>query len=386
MLLLKSPKFVLELLILFFFTLINYGKETPLISLLLCIFYMLIYRKSYSVNFKVIVFLSFLSLVTLFYTALSLFFPDYFLIMDFDKGLLLNKYLGRVVLIVSILMIFVVFDKNRLIQAIKALLIFHVTIFYIQVLAFYIFNIQIDIVGFFTGESQRSLFLGYYRATGIFTEPSNYGLVVLSLLSALFIIGYNQTKFYAFVLFSVFLTFSTASLISALFFLFGYLVKVNVFKKPKLLIIMFMLLAPIIVASFNFQQERYSSVDNVSEAGSFMIRQSIVNMILTRSIDDPRFYFGEGMYSYDLNKLINLSKFKDVTAAIDDAGLFISFILRFGLLGVAFVLGIYFILLKNISSRIVYTSLIFTKMSIFSGIFFIPLISCLFFYKENGDD
>lgn len=366
-------------LMLFFFSLINYGFIPQLLVVLLMLLFFNIYNEKFSFSdFKIgcIIFLIFLI-----YTMLSIFIPDIYLINSVDKDLFIFKFAQRLLFITSIISVCTVFNKELMIKTLLFLIKFNLVVFFLQIILFYLFNVNLDVLDFFRGISSRNEMIGYYRPTGIYAEPSNYGIVQLSFIIGLLILGYKNNLLYGFVFLSMILTFSTAIFFANILLLIIYIFKSEIYKNKTVFLLVISFAIPLLYVGLYFVSYRYSSFDSLSDAGSMQIRLSFINSILSRPFDSFDFYFGTGIYSYDLKNIIDHTNIAALSA-VDDAGMFFSLLLRFGIVG-AFVIIITIALYAKKDNNYLYMlPVLFCKYNMFNGLFLIPIIAVFVLKKR----
>ncbi|MEZ8846998.1 hypothetical protein AB6F04_006980 [Vibrio cyclitrophicus] len=375
----------LEFIILFLFSIYGYGDVTLVLSLLASFVYICLYRSRIGIYInsrsRKIIFI--LYMVIVFYTALSFFLPEHFLAAYFDRDILHFKIVGRLVLLLNIILIVAIFRKNSFNLAIKKLLLINVLLFYTQFFVYFIFGYNIDIIGFVTGEDQRNLYLGYYRPGGFYQEPSDYAMVVITLLLVRFFDGIGVNKLNLFAILSVALTFSTAAFLSIALLSIAFMLKFKLYNHKYFVLAFITIVVPVMTSAAIFQMKRFQNDDNLLESRAFEIRQQIVNYTFDRKIDDPNFYFGEGIYSYNLDKIVN-NLTTDQMSSINDVGLGFTFIFRLGLVGVTFMLYLFLINRISTVNKIAMLSLLVMKFSLFSGLIYIPLVYSLVRSKNES--
>lgn len=369
----------------FFLTLINYGDYLSLVSVSLLLVLSLVSSEARIRNTHTI-FLSFGILFISFYTSLSLFFPEQYLIQEVDKDLLIFKAISRYILLLNLFLVLILYRQNDMVEVLVKLVKLNIAIFVIQIISYYGFSFDLDISSFIIGEEQRNSFLGYYRPTGLYLEPSNFGIVLLSYLLSLFFLGYNNHKLYMVSVLVLYLTFSTAMFLAASIFTVSYIFRYRLIFKPFIAICISLFLLPVLYIAISFIETRYGgSASAIDEAGSVQIRAALIDFIMIRQWSDIQFYFGEGMFSYNIEMIKQLTLI-DAVAAIDDGGLLITLIVRYGLFGLFLLAFIFALILKGKSNRVAYMSSFFCKYNIFTGLFFLPLISCCLDNDNDNDN
>lgn len=364
-----------------FFSLVNYGKELATVALIFFVLYALKNRQTviHSSTLKCAALL--FSLVCL-YTLLAQYFPTVFLSQDSDKARFMMKIAQSIILVASTLVAAMIFNRDSLQKIILALLKFNLAIFYIQVVLYYLFAYDWDILQIFTDVSQRNEYLGFYRPTGLYAEPSNYSMIIITLLTGLIILNYRKNSIFYFAIFSLFLTYSTAAALAGGVMLIAVALHLGLLKKASHLLWFLIILSAVLAIALTFLTIRFEGLRSLTESRDIKTRQVVIMHLFAREVDEPKLYFGEGIYSYDKKLLDTLSQHNKVQPAVDDSGLIINYVFRFGLLGFLLA-GAMFFSLKGLAGKLAFISFLLMKVSITTGIFFFPLI-CLLIVKKTA--
>ena len=105
----------------------------------------------------------------------------------------IKRTLGFILIFNAVLIAEKFFINISKLKLIRHFLIIHLSFFYIQFLAHYVLNVQIDYIFFITGEEQRTLsdnFISgltgdFIRPSGLFIEPGTYAAFIAPFIALL---------------------------------------------------------------------------------------------------------------------------------------------------------------------------------------------------------
>lgn len=281
-------------------------------------------------------------------------------------------------------------DKFEFYRVIGYCIVFHSSFFVFQVLMVYSTGFYIDAVFFFSGEVSRYgggftlPFIGsIYRGTGMYVEPSTYASFVTILVILRLNIKGSLDRVDWIAIITCIFTFSIAAifngvLISALYFLRNK----NGYEKK--IVILFPVLAffPVVYSLLYEIIEKRISYTNGT---AISIRENLVNVVFDQSWSEV--LLGSGLLGYptDIAHYLQQGTLWEVNLpALNDNGMWLFIIIKFGVLGLFFLI-IFFKKIQNDIGIFIITLIVFlTKISILNFIF-ILLISALVCFKRNGN-
>jgi hypothetical protein len=272
---------------------------------------------------------------------------------------------------------FSLIKKEQLSGVTRTTLMLHISFFYLQLLSYYVFDLNFDYLAPITGEAQRVGTAHYtitgsplYRATGLFNEPGTYSNFC-AVITAMFLI-FPENRSRKLIIFlsilSLFLSFSVYGFIFGLALLF--FIKGNLAKTFKIL----MYVGCIVATVFLYQRFFLSSL--TSETGVGLRTSFIIELVGYLSSDVGNFLFGTGLL-HNYNPLSIDFPFNDASLII-----YILFTTGFlGLVGLAPLAIIIFRFRRAVFTKLTFVILLFSKISIFAPFFALILIVIL---KSRG--
>lgn len=376
--------FYFEFLAFFLGTLLGYSKGLIILSFFL--YLMIFYKKRKTITLSRLVFFIASIALLVFYLSLAVFYPEVYLQIDREKEILVYKFIGYTLLISLIYIVIESYksDLDRLFIIILYTALTHVLFFYVQIIVYYISGINIDVLYYVTGEHQRNLYLGQFRASGMLVEPSTYAYFMTTLIASMLYIKRINPYILVLLIPSLFLTFSTAAFISGIVLLLGIFVKYY-WSKKNLYKIFFVLLlsSPLIYLGADFQLKRFSE-NSIEDTGAVNIRMKLIESLSQRNFYSLESFFGTGVFSYDIN-IYNAQDSQERAAAIDDGTVVISTLIRFGFIGVLF-FAIFLIKLCSWKDMILFLSIVLTKTIFFNFIFWVPFVVLANLGKRSNND
>ena len=335
------------------------------------LFILLLFKKT-KFNLRIILF-------SLFLVIYSILIP----ILNSDE----LKIISAFAFLFSFYAIFLTFNVYRLNKIFKIFILIHSLSIFAQIFCFFVLNFQLDFLVNITGEFQRTgtgnfIFLGrqLFRPTGFFSEPSTYTVHIFPIILLYIKLNKKITFLSILGLISVFLTFS-AILPFMLIIFFGFIlfsnnlrIFINYLKHNTrsiiLLLLPLILLLPSLInyVTNSFQGKMFSTTLNTEpKRGDFFIY--LFN-------HPSKLFFGIGITPFISDGFVNF--------IINDNGLFIYTMLRFGIFGAIFL----FILLYKIKDnycRAVFLTLWVTKLSPTYPMFFLiyALSLSIISYEKN---
>jgi len=288
-------------------------------------------------------------------------------------------YCFLVVLYVLLRSVFDFFSMFVIFRALRCVFWVHVFIFLIQFFLYWIGAGFIDFVQPFTGESSRYVgfdqslgVFGAFRATGFFSEPSNYSGVIFILLAIIKIEdNFKLDSALAFGVGTIFMSFSTAGVIIAGVFLVVVLLRENQFSVSRVMLLGACALAAVynyeVLIELFLSQERKYEVTSGSRTG-------LLDFAMAR--DGLAFLMGYGPFGVEGELLYGAidTAGKRVVASLNDSGMLVFLLINFGLLGMVFY-G--FLLYKNtvgLISLFVFVLATLTKISLFYPLWLIYFV------------
>ncbi len=264
-------------------------------------------------------------------------------------------------------------DKDSLLRIISSVLIIHLAIFYMQLLVVYVTGgYYIDMLEPFTGEHARYTwsvtvpFIGAtFRPTGMYNEPSTYSAYILCIFLLRYLLSNRLDRVSYMTILSFFLSLSFASIFYA--FLIVIIFNMNKNGLVKYFPIVFLIslaLSPLLITMLEARMS--GSYDAVG------IRTGFFDMIFSQSIEEIVFGSGPVGVPYDIEDIVNSesqSWAKYGLPALNDNGLIVFILMKFGLLGcISLIIFLRFIFSNNrnfllncilLITKIKYTSVIF---------------------------
>tara|TARA_Y100000588_G_C14278114_1_gene935477 strand:- start:5223 stop:6542 length:1320 start_codon:yes stop_codon:yes gene_type:complete len=164
-------------------------------------------------------------------------------------------------------------DKYFFDNASKVLIMFHVSALILQVVAWYIFSIDIDYGLILGGNEHRAFYYGLYRPTGVYAEPSIYAGYMIIFLCLRYVYAGKMDKWFLLGLISLPVTLSTFAVLAFI------VVATIVYFRPKIsnLFVLFIGLVFIFYSQFESLVERYSKfisgTDGSNNAKLYILEQ-----------------------------------------------------------------------------------------------------------------
>ena len=274
--------------------------------------------------------------------------------------------------------VFIIFnrisDKSFICIAVRNVILIHLTFFFIQFFAHYIFNYDLDFLSWFSGEKQRTsvgriglpILGSYFRASGLFNEPSTYSSYITALYC---LISYNKNyEKNNFIENSIFLsnllTFSFHGIFLSMIFYISKLIrsdnKINpiyVIRNLKIKIsgiIIFSICFPLFMEIINWVSFRINTYPEVLQ----------LRLTSLGYLDIYKFYFGNGILN---------------TAILDQLlGVLVFFLSQVGLF--LFLAFLFYVFKIKKSRHLVPLILLgFCKVTIYSPFIFLAISS---YFKE----
>lgn len=225
-----------------------------------------------------------------------------------------------------------VFDNKSIERALKIMLTIHISYFYLQFVAYYLFNIDVDVIKLVTGIAQKGWGgdfstdrLGHLRRLGgLFNEPGTYATFIAPTL-AVFCRYYKNCKrnsqlIYAGIV-SLILTFSTFALIFSIIICFAIMFVIrgkSIIYIGTLFTFSFMTVLPYFLYRF-IERGQYGVNTGVE------IRSNFINIVYEYIFTGvTEFLIGTGQLITDFTGKAYIS------AALNDSSLFLSLVFTSG--------------------------------------------------------
>lgn len=279
-------------------------------------------------------------------------------------------------------------DRNAQLNVLKFIVLIHISAFYIQFMLVYTTGYYIDLLRPFTDEASRytwqvtvPLIGKTYRPTGFYNEPSTYSAFVICLILIRNIITRSIDKLDLFAIFSLFASLSFASIAyGALFLLIINLRGSRALKYLPLILILIIFISPLVI---DMLEARTSG-----DYDAIGLRAGLLEVIFSQSITEILFGNGPVGVPKEIEYLVNnpgLSWTKNGLPALNDNGLFIFIIMKFGVLGCILLLFYMKKYLHDIGEFLLHSIILMTKIKYTSAIFimYIILLSLRKSMKDN---
>ncbi|WP_272694972.1 hypothetical protein [Providencia sp. PROV144] len=260
-------------------------------------------------------------------------------------------------------------STKTLLKNFNALILVHVTLFFIQFIIVYSTGNYIDFIEPITQEQSRYLFYGaittinLYRCTGLFVEPSTYAVSIFALFCILSTIDkekqYRKTCYLA--ISSIFLTLSSiAFILLAIYFFF------KMMKNKK---IIFTIIPIIIISLFYFSDFIQTQINKIENTSG--IRVNLVSAILDRPTS--LLLSGSGLYAVEEHIMQGSRGFcpdnTDCSTSINrsyasptDSGLLFYLFIKFGVLTPFILLLICYPFINDREKIISFSCILLTKI------------------------
>ncbi|MDH1994806.1 hypothetical protein N5J40_08295 [Aeromonas caviae] len=264
-------------------------------------------------------------------------------------------------------------EKEILLKVVSCVLSLHLAVFYIQFFTVYLTQgIYIDLLEPFTGEYARYSwnvnvpFIGQtFRPTGMYNEPSTYSAYMLGLFLILSSLTNNLGKIGYLTILSFFLSLSFASILCA----FLILLVININKKGlalyfPIILVFSVILSPLFI---NMLEARMSG-----DYDAIGIRTGFFGIILNQTIEEIIFGNGPIGVPYEIEHIVNSSAqswAKNGLPALNDNGLIIFILMKFGLLGCVLLFSFLFLCISDTRKLLLNIILLLTKIKYTSVVF-----------------
>ena len=317
-----------------------------------------------------------------------------------------GNYFSYLALIMFIVMyIQIASNKNiysKLYNAIKYVIIVHVLIITLQGIVFYTTGTYIDFVEPFTGEASRyenyleSASFAKIRFTGLYVEPSTYAAAIVTLVLTKSILATQLNKgndyFDYIALLSAILTFSSASIIYAniaILYLIYTTVLNSKLKSLALIAVSMILCGTFFIFRNEIFQIAIDTVTKFQERGG--MRLGLIHYIFSER-EGFIYWFGPNIFGLEKELYIlthNLNNGPRLMGAENDSGLFVYFVVMFGVFSIIPLLATFlFILNKKKQLSIPFVIVGLTKISFMHYVFWIFIITLIYSLnaKKINDD
>ncbi|WP_146144491.1 hypothetical protein [Photobacterium iliopiscarium] len=287
---------------------------------------------------------------------------------------------GMIVKLFSVYSTFVFLkgDTDKLERMIKYVLILNLSMFFIQFIIVFPTGIYIDPLKLITGESSRygsdifvPLIGNIYRCTGFYEEPSTYAGFIVVLLASKLYLNPKVDKLVILSALSIILSFSVAAIVYGLIIIGYFLLR----SKASYLKYILFLLSPLLVAAIAaIAIQRLTSLGGDAQD----IRSNLNDMVFSQQL--PVLIFGNGALGImsAAAHVMNTTGaiFRLGIASLNDNGMWLFFIIKFGFFGLATITAYLFFKSKSLLNRIMFLVIFLTKLSFlyFGFIFYLFLV------------
>lgn len=282
--------------------------------------------------------------------------------------------------------------KNRtdLLSVLNATLLIHVVLFYFQLLLVYVTGIYFDPMDILLGQAQRynsnfslPIVGSIYRPTGFYEEPSTYSAFIVCFLACKLLLGERPDKLVGLAVISIILSFSVASIaygVAILLYLmfFYYRSSFKYLLYLALPIIFFCLLVVV--------ESRINSIGSATD-----IRYGLLLSIFNQNYTE--ILFGNGILGVPTTLseyLVSGTLWRAGVASLNDNGLWLFIILKFGVIGLVFLFSLMY---RKVNTRLdkFFLMIVFvTKISLlnFTFVFYLLLIMSMsgYIYDNKARD
>lgn len=381
----NTKKFLL-VICLFVFTLENHGN-IRFVLLIPIFLYFFLYVFLVKLNYGPVKAASKIFFVLILVSILS-----YFSLTSYKENM--GTYSAGDFFYTMTLKVFVVFlffnvlnkNRNMLINVIETVLLIHLLMFFLQFITVYTSGYYPDLLEPFTGEASRfnwglsmPIIGKTYRPTGFFNEPSTYLSIVFSLLCLKFYISRELSLINKAVLASLFLSLSFASVAAAAAFLIIINLKGrSIYKYLPITLVVIAVVSPLVIDLYTARSS--------GDYDAIGIRFQLIFVVFTQNTLE--LLMGNGPVGVPsalayLYKSDSISWAKAGVAAINDNGLWLFIIIKFGLLGL---LSFLFYVKYKSSSFICFMCialLLITKIKLTSLLFIFVVFSIVLLARES---
>ncbi len=269
-------------------------------------------------------------------------------------------------------------DINKLEKMIKYVIIFNLSMFFLQFIVVFPTGYYIDPLRMITGEPSRygggmviPLIGQVYRCTGFFEEPSTYAGFIVVLLASKLYLNPKVDKVVLLAAASIILSFSVAAIAYGLLIIGYFLLR----SKPSYLKYILFILSPVLVAAVvSIALDRLTSQGGNAQD----IRDNLNTMVFAQQL--PILIFGNGALgimpaaAYVMNSTGAIYQLG--IASLNDNGMWLFFIIKFGFVGLVVITSYLFFKTKSTLNRIMLLVILLTKLSFlyFGFVFYFFLI------------
>lgn len=269
-------------------------------------------------------------------------------------------------------------DINKLEKMIKYVIIFNLSMFFLQFIVVFPTGYYIDPLRAITGEPSRygggmviPVIGQVYRCTGFFEEPSTYAGFIVVLLASKLYLNPKVDKLVIVAAISIIMSFSVAAIAYGLIIIGYFLLR----SKGSYLKYILFLLSPLLVAAvIGIALERL-----ISQGGNAQdIRDNLNAMVFAQQL--PILIFGNGALGImpAAADVMNTTGaiYRLGIASLNDNGMWLFFIIKFGYVGLAIIGSYLFIKTKSTLNRIILFVIFLTKLSFlyFGFVFYFFLV------------
>ncbi|WP_146107000.1 hypothetical protein [Photobacterium aquimaris] len=269
-------------------------------------------------------------------------------------------------------------DINKLEKMVKYVIIFNLSMFFLQFIVVFPTGYYIDPLRAITGEPSRygggmviPVIGQVYRCTGFYEEPSTYAGFIVVLLASKLYLNPKVDKLVIIAAISIIMSFSVAAIAYGLIIIGYFLLR----SKGSYLKYILFLLSPLLVAAvIGIAFERLTSQGGNAQD----IRDNLNAMVFAQQL--PILIFGNGALGImpAAAGVMNSTGaiYRLGIASLNDNGMWLFFIIKFGYVGLAIIGSYLFIKTKSTLNRIILFVIFLTKLSFlyFGFIFYFFLV------------
>lgn len=269
-------------------------------------------------------------------------------------------------------------DINKLEKMVKYVIIFNLSMFFLQFIVVFPTGYYIDPLRAITGEPSRygggmviPVIGQVYRCTGFFEEPSTYAGFIVVLLASKLYLNPKVDKLVIIAAISIIMSFSVAAIAYGLIIIGYFLLR----SKGSYLKYILFLLSPLLVAAvIGIAFERLTSQGGNAQD----IRDNLNAMVFAQQL--PILIFGNGALGImpAAAGVMNSTGaiYRLGIASLNDNGMWLFFIIKFGYVGLAIIGSYLFIKTKSTLNRIILFVIFLTKLSFlyFGFVFYFFLV------------
>ncbi|SMY14866.1 hypothetical protein [Photobacterium aquimaris] len=269
-------------------------------------------------------------------------------------------------------------DINKLEKMVKYVIIFNLSMFFLQFIVVFPTGYYIDPLRAITGEPSRygggmviPVIGQVYRCTGFYEEPSTYAGFIVVLLASKLYLNPKVDKLVIIAAISIIMSFSVAAIAYGLIIIGYFLLR----SKGSYLKYILFLLSPLLVAAvIGIAFERLTSQGGNAQD----IRDNLNAMVFAQQL--PILIFGNGALGImpAAAGVMNSTGaiYRLGIASLNDNGMWLFFIIKFGYVGLAIIGSYLFIKTKSTLNRIILFVIFLTKLSFlyFGFVFYFFLV------------